>query len=51
MGPPERRRLFEEIYEAHYSDLLTYVWRRTGSPDDATSTICSREPPPRRARG
>ncbi|WP_182881934.1 RNA polymerase sigma factor [Microbispora sp. H10949] len=39
MGPPDRRRLFEEIYEAHYSDLLTYVWRRTGSPDDAADAI------------
>ncbi|GGK81178.1 DNA-directed RNA polymerase sigma-70 factor [Sphaerisporangium melleum] len=39
MGPPDHRRRFEEIYMAHYPDLLGYVRRRTGSPDDAADAL------------
>ena len=39
MGPPEPKQRFEEIYDAHYPDLLAYVRRRTGSPDDAADAI------------
>ncbi|GAA3442441.1 hypothetical protein [Planomonospora venezuelensis] len=37
MGPPDPERRFEEIYTAHYPDLLAYVRRRTVSPDDAAA--------------
>ncbi|GIH24082.1 hypothetical protein Aph01nite_23920 [Acrocarpospora phusangensis] len=33
------RQRFEEIYLAHYPDLLAYVRRRTESPDDASDAI------------
>ncbi|GII87387.1 DNA-directed RNA polymerase sigma-70 factor [Sphaerisporangium siamense] len=33
------RRRFEEIYTAHYPDILAYVRRRTGSPDDAADAL------------
>ncbi|MFC4590694.1 RNA polymerase sigma factor [Sphaerisporangium corydalis] len=39
MGPPDARQRFEEIYTAHYADLLGYVRRRTESPDDAADAI------------
>ncbi|MBP2704938.1 hypothetical protein JOL79_14045 [Microbispora sp. RL4-1S] len=39
MGPPDLRKRFEEIYDANYPDLMTYVWRRTQSPDDAADAI------------
>ncbi|MFC4536293.1 RNA polymerase sigma factor [Sphaerisporangium dianthi] len=39
MGPPDPRRRFEEIYVAHYADLLGYVRRRTQSPDDAADAL------------
>jgi RNA polymerase sigma-70 factor (ECF subfamily) len=39
VGPPEPKRRFEEIYNAHYPDLLSYVWRRTDSPDDAADAM------------
>ncbi|MBG0814826.1 RNA polymerase sigma factor [Planomonospora sp. ID82291] len=39
MGPPDPQRRFEEIYTAHYPDLLAYVRRRTASPDDAADAL------------
>ncbi|MEU8271488.1 RNA polymerase sigma factor [Sphaerisporangium sp. NPDC049002] len=39
MGPPDPRQRFEEIYKAHYADLLAYLRRRTDSPDDAADAI------------
>lgn len=39
MGPPDPRQRFEEIYTAHYADLLGYVSRRSESPDDAADAI------------
>ncbi|GGK70517.1 DNA-directed RNA polymerase sigma-70 factor [Planomonospora parontospora subsp. parontospora] len=39
MGPPDPQRRFEEIYTAHYPDLLAYVRRRTHSPDDAADAL------------
>ncbi|GIH78405.1 RNA polymerase sigma factor [Planobispora longispora] len=39
MGPPDPKRRFDEIYTAHYPDLLAYVRRRTGSPDDAADAL------------
>ncbi|GII77390.1 DNA-directed RNA polymerase sigma-70 factor [Sphaerisporangium rufum] len=39
MGPPDPRQRFEEMYRANYADLLAYVRRRTGSPDDAVDVI------------
>ncbi|MER5323273.1 RNA polymerase sigma factor [Streptosporangium roseum] len=39
MGPPDPKQRFEKIYDAHYPDLLAYVRRRTGSPDDAADAI------------
>ncbi|GAA1012760.1 DNA-directed RNA polymerase sigma-70 factor [Acrocarpospora pleiomorpha] len=44
MSPPEGcdvglRQRFEELYLAHYPDLLAYVRRRTDSPDDAADAI------------
>ncbi|GAA3785959.1 sigma-70 family RNA polymerase sigma factor [Sphaerisporangium flaviroseum] len=39
MGPPDPRQRFEEIYVAHYTDLLEYVRRRTRSADDAADAI------------
>ncbi|HEX8005644.1 MAG TPA: RNA polymerase sigma factor [Trebonia sp.] len=33
------RQRFEELYLAHYPDLLAYVRRRTESPDDAADAI------------
>ncbi|MDP9848585.1 RNA polymerase sigma factor [Streptosporangium lutulentum] len=39
MGPPEPKQRFEEIYDAHYPDLLAYVRRRTDSPDDAADAL------------
>ncbi|MDF5758985.1 RNA polymerase sigma factor [Spongiactinospora sp. TRM90649] len=39
MGPPDRKQRFEEIYQAHYPDLLGYVRRRTDSPDDAADAL------------
>jgi RNA polymerase sigma factor (sigma-70 family) len=35
----DRRRRFEQMYEAHYSPVLGYVMRRTDSPDDAADVI------------
>ncbi|GAA4225534.1 RNA polymerase sigma-70 factor (ECF subfamily) [Streptosporangium album] len=39
MGPPDPKQRFEEIYDAHYPDLLAYVRRRTDSPDDAADAL------------
>lgn len=39
MGPPDPKQRFEKIYDAHYPDLLAYVRRRTGSPDDAADAL------------
>ncbi|MFF5207901.1 RNA polymerase sigma factor [Streptosporangium sp. NPDC000396] len=39
MGPPDPEQRFEEIYNAHYPDLLAYVRRRTDTPDDAADAI------------
>jgi RNA polymerase sigma factor (sigma-70 family) len=39
VGPPESRRRFEAVYAAHYPAVLTYVRRRTDSPDDAADAI------------
>lgn len=39
MGSPEPRRRFEAIYAAHYPAILSYVRRRTDSPDDAADAI------------
>ncbi|WP_308170092.1 RNA polymerase sigma factor [Acrocarpospora catenulata] len=36
MGPTQT---FEELYLAHYPDLLAYVRRRTDSPDDAADAL------------
>ncbi|GAA0432904.1 DNA-directed RNA polymerase sigma-70 factor [Acrocarpospora corrugata] len=36
MGLRER---FDELYHAHYPDLLAYVRRRTESPDDAADAL------------
>ncbi|MET8145517.1 RNA polymerase sigma factor [Sphaerisporangium sp. NPDC005288] len=39
MGPPDPRQRFEEIYMAHYADLLGYVRRRTECADDAADAL------------
>lgn len=39
MGPPDPRQRFEEIYTAHYPDILAYLRRRTGSADDAADAL------------
>ncbi|RBQ21368.1 RNA polymerase subunit sigma-24 [Spongiactinospora rosea] len=39
MGPPSRKQRFEQMYLAHYPDLLGYVQRRTESPDDAADAL------------
>ncbi|MGW4644264.1 RNA polymerase sigma factor [Sphaerisporangium sp. NPDC004334] len=39
MGPPDPRQRFEQIYMAHYADLLGYVRRRTESADDAADAL------------
>ncbi len=39
MGRGDMRRRFEEIYVAHYADLLAYVRRRTTSPEDAADAL------------
>lgn len=39
MARSDLRRRFEEIYLAHYADLLGYVRRRTESPEDAADTL------------
>jgi RNA polymerase sigma factor (sigma-70 family) len=39
VGPPEPRQRFEAIYTAHYPAILSYVRRRTDSPDDAADAI------------
>ncbi|MFE3455653.1 RNA polymerase sigma factor [Nonomuraea sp. NPDC059194] len=39
MGPPDLKQRFEEIYTAHYPDILAYVRRRTNSPDDAADAL------------
>ena len=39
MGPPDHRRRFEAVYTAHYPAVLSYVRRRTDSPDDAADAI------------
>ncbi|MFC4116704.1 RNA polymerase sigma factor [Nonomuraea zeae] len=60
MAPGDRKQRFEEIYDAHYPDILAYVRRRTSSHEDAadilaeTFTIAWRRlddvPPDRAAR-
>jgi RNA polymerase sigma factor (sigma-70 family) len=35
----DRRRRFEQMYEANYGPVLGYVVRRTGRPDDAADVI------------
>ncbi|GAA1756432.1 RNA polymerase sigma factor [Nonomuraea bangladeshensis] len=39
MTPPDRKRRFEVIYVANYADILAYVARRTGSPEDAADAL------------
>ncbi|RCG32274.1 RNA polymerase sigma factor [Sphaerisporangium album] len=39
MGPPDLKRRFEEIYTAHYAEILAYVRRRTASSDDAADAL------------
>jgi len=39
VSPPEPQRRFEAIYETHYPAVLSYVRRRTDSPDDAADVI------------
>ncbi|WP_219470568.1 RNA polymerase sigma factor [Nonomuraea rhizosphaerae] len=39
MGSPDLKRRFEEIYTAHYGDILAYVRRRTDSPEDAADAL------------
>jgi RNA polymerase sigma-70 factor (ECF subfamily) len=39
MDPGELQGRFEAIYLAHYPAVLSYVRRRTGSPDDAADAI------------
>ncbi|MEU6408961.1 RNA polymerase sigma factor [Microbispora sp. NPDC046933] len=39
MARSDLRRRFEEIYLAHYADLLGYVRRRTESPEDAADAL------------
>ncbi len=39
MARSDLRRRFEEIYMAHYADLLAYVRRRTESPEDAADAL------------
>lgn len=35
----DRRRRFEQVYNANHGPVLGYVVRRTGSPDDAADVI------------
>lgn len=39
MRAGDRRERFERLYTAHYPEILAYVHRRTGSPDDAADAI------------
>nr|WP_310742105.1 RNA polymerase sigma factor [Microbispora sp. H13382] len=39
MARSDTRRRFEEIYMAHYADLLGYVRRRTDTPEDAADVL------------
>ncbi|WP_433170573.1 RNA polymerase sigma factor [Actinoallomurus sp. CA-150999] len=39
MGPPDPEQRFEAVYMAHYAAMLSYVRRRTDSPDDAADAI------------
>ena len=39
MAPRDRQQRFEEIYAAHYPDILAYIRRRTGSHDDAADAL------------
>ncbi|GAA0965411.1 RNA polymerase sigma factor [Acrocarpospora macrocephala] len=39
MASPDLKQRFEEIYTAHYPDILAYLRRRTGSPDDAADAL------------
>ncbi|WP_188197345.1 RNA polymerase sigma factor [Nonomuraea sp. SYSU D8015] len=39
MAPRDRKQRFEEIYAAHYPDILAYVRRRTDSHDDAADAL------------
>lgn len=39
MGPPDRRRRFEELYTEHYAAVATFTRRRTGHADDAADVI------------
>ncbi|MEV7808107.1 RNA polymerase sigma factor [Microbispora sp. NPDC088329] len=39
MARSDLRRRFEEIYMAHYVDLLGYVRRRTETPEDAADAL------------
>ncbi|MCT9930855.1 RNA polymerase sigma factor [Planotetraspora sp. A-T 1434] len=39
MGHSDIRQRFEEIYLAHFADLLAYVRRRTESPEDAADAL------------
>ncbi|WP_433175784.1 RNA polymerase sigma factor [Actinoallomurus sp. CA-150999] len=39
MGPPDPEQRFEAVYMAHYAAVLSYVRRRTDSPDDAADAI------------
>jgi hypothetical protein len=39
MGPPDPEQRFGAVYMAHYPAVLSYVRRRTDSPDDAADAI------------
>ncbi|RJL29967.1 RNA polymerase sigma factor [Bailinhaonella thermotolerans] len=39
MNPPEPKQRFEEIYMANYAAVMSYVRRRTDSPDDAADAL------------
>ncbi|MBC6460952.1 RNA polymerase sigma factor [Actinomadura sp. HBU206391] len=39
MGPPDPQQRFEALYTAQYQSVLSYVRRRTASPDDAADAI------------
>ncbi|MFB4278276.1 MULTISPECIES: RNA polymerase sigma factor [unclassified Nonomuraea] len=39
MALHDRKQRFEEIYTAYYPDILAYIRRRAGSPDDAADAL------------
>jgi DNA-directed RNA polymerase specialized sigma24 family protein len=39
VGPPDPQQRFEAVNTAHYPSVLSYVRRRTASPDDAADAI------------